>query len=124
MNEIKFRAWDSEIKKMHYQDDSIVFHISGGGYWTCADLHKNICLTGPGNKGKLMQYTDLKDRNGKEIYEGDICLIDTKRGREKTDIKFPDIWEAIGYREANNNLDMNLEIIGNIYEDSEILKTI
>ena len=57
MREIKFRAWDKEQKKI-----TVIFDIFSGAI-------PNI------TKHDLMQYTGLKDKNGKEIYEGDIILI-------------------------------------------------
>lgn len=66
MRDIKFRAWWPEDKIMTY-----VFSVDfaqggilvGDGCW-----HQELI----GEKCKLMQYTGLDDKNGKEIYEGDI----------------------------------------------------
>lgn len=65
MRKIKFRCWDILAKQMFYPDT-----------WS------RLC--GFGDEGyKLMQYTGLKDKNGKEIYEGDI-------------IQFPHVWNENG----------------------------
>ena len=69
MREIKFRVWDSDFKKMRYLSsthDIIEFDENGIGQY-------HNLQTGYGEWfGYLMQYTGLKDKNGKEIYEGDI----------------------------------------------------
>ena len=56
MREIKFRAWDEDSEeKMFYEDPN--------------QLH---CILDRFSGYPIMQYTGLKDKNGKEIYEGDI----------------------------------------------------
>lgn len=73
MREIKFRAWDKEYKSMH-EASYIDWHENEVGY-DKGNYYTNLdsCI--------LMQYTGLRDKNGVEIYEGDII------GREKDDTK-------------------------------------
>ena len=68
MREIKFRVWDNDSKKIYNQDDFIL---------TFDNVGEDIYLKGnneiiPFYRYKLMQYTGLEDKNGQEIYEGDI----------------------------------------------------
>lgn len=75
----------------------------------------------------LMQYTGLKDKNGKEIYEGDIlhsaneghCQVhyDDFYGCWATQFKEAECEELLG----NSLKDYQLEVIGNIYENPELL---
>ena len=74
----------------------------------------------------LMQYTGLKDKNGKEIYEGDIftCEIGgTKQIYPIEVIDLRDFYEKLdtvdSYMRVNEN---SIEVIGNIYENPELLK--
>ena len=119
MREIKFRVWDTEQKE---------FTISLLQYLPDGSLKAEPC-------GILMQYTGLKDKNGKEIYEGDIVV--KGRGKHKTqgEVKFvPDCGAYsidgisdglnIGHHIvlAFNGIANDCKVIGNIYENKELLK--
>jgi len=115
MKEIKFRALDKtcgEFTNIEYLD--IRFKNNGEIEIFEGD---HIVSTNKTNDYELMQYTGLKDKNGKEIYEGDI-IKHSYRVRN-TVIKWDDKragWSMGGY---NND---TVEVIGNIYENPELLK--
>lgn len=120
MREIKFRAWDTKEKTM-IKDIWIVPECNWGVY------SDNDALLISNENVVLMQYTGLKDKNGVEIYEGDILKM-----HEYIDCV---IWrdDLCGFSFKGDKGRMNLvdwlehgqysdpEVIGNIYENPELL---
>jgi uncharacterized phage protein (TIGR01671 family) len=123
--EIKFRAWDGH--KMFNVD---VLAISKCA-WDCPDHGKRGVSIPYQPHIEVMQYTGLKDKNGKEIFEGDIL---TDHGEEpplyvEYSIKhsafcFVDKFDRNGtyYYTAETISYEQFEIIGNIYETQELLE--
>ena len=111
MREIKFRAWHPALKKMFYD-----CRVSSGG-WTDDSTH--YC----GDNSTIMQYTGLRDKNGNEIYEGDI--IDTCWGKALVvyDDRFAGFWLKRGSTLICLDDVQPLEVMGNIYEIPELLET-
>jgi uncharacterized phage protein (TIGR01671 family) len=112
MREIKFRAWDKERKEMFIPRD--LEEVPKVAYFLPSKSMKI-----KGRNLELMQFTGLKDKNGKEIYEGDIVL-------EKEylyDVSFGKIFDpdrdeyTYGYFDYTDG-----EVIGNIHENPELLK--
>ena len=111
MREIKFRAWDDVEKRMYYGnteqfDDMLGFRFQ----------HFET------DKPVYMQYTGLKDKNGREIYEGDILKCELYFGA----VEWIEDWAMFAIN--NDRLESLIlwasvsEIIGNIYENPELLK--
>ena len=117
MREIKFRAWDKEEKEMRQvvvmtgdAYEISVRDIHGERYW---QDYKTF---------ELMQYTGLKDKNGKEIYEGDIVRCIGYVNLLK--VRFSDGGFLFGDMHASASSRHDREIIGNIYENKELLKEV
>lgn len=128
--EIKFRIYDKTSDNIFYSNDH---HME-------LDLTNKVVYINETNidyeneiEAVLMQYTGLKDKNGKEIYEGDI--VDFRHGERKLYIAFNlGQWSMCGclnepnkdYRNLNHyvNHDGPIEVIGNIYENPELLKEV
>ena len=128
MREIKFRAWDDVEEQMVYVNYLSWKYPSG------LEVNgKNVCLP-----ETLMQYTGLKDKNGKEIYEGDIIKIDEVLYKKNfiTDVYFE--FGAFRYRHSDGSgsvmdfksttkikgyekITHDIEVIGNIYANPELL---
>lgn len=118
MREIKFRAWDN--KEIHYFGlhevyGNDVYYDTGNGLDYSVGVHVRW------TKCKLMQFTGLKDKNGVDIYEGDVIKVEG----------YPDIITEVIFSKGmftgkiSNYLYMVCDIcniIGNIYENPELIK--
>jgi len=122
--EIKFRAWNSMAKKMLHFGNPIGIMDNEDRYGTFFESLEGKMYCG-GNY-ELMQFTGLEDKNGKEIYEGDIIRysLDTfgQKGTFICSVMF-DRGQFRTERGTVNGVHLICEIIGNIYENSELLAT-
>lgn len=134
MREIKFRAWDKERKEIMY--DVFWINFSNPMVVACSVEKYSRYLDCP-EECELMQYTGLKDKNGKEIYDGDIVKYSYKSNLcSDGDIES---YFKIGFYNGSflqsnlANIDNaeqydlwydwdELEVIGNIYENPELVK--
>jgi hypothetical protein len=127
VREIKFRAWDIRKEKMRgcmeiiwFEDGSLRVNATESevNYEPLVNVNDGVqeCI--------LMQYTGLKDKNGKEIYEGDVL-----KGRKYlitvTFYKgmFSGKQHGINYTEPLASWEMScFEVIGNIYQNPDLIK--
>lgn len=124
--EIKFRAWD-KIKKRMYLDIQLQY---SEGKWLALPYGSHA---EPLESFDLMQYTGLKDKNGKEIYEGNILNWGRHIGNKKPLNEIVQWYQKdgfCGFRLKStkddtympiNPFNLKLEVIGNIYENESLL---
>lgn len=130
MKEIKFRAWDKNRKRMvivttlDFDGEGVLDKVFGKAKGKSVDGLEGF---------ELMQFCGLKDKNGKEIYEGDIVQEFHDDEGKGHIINHEVSWSDGSWRLGNGGVDQNLlngngrkdlsfEVIGNIYENIELLK--
>lgn len=128
--EIRFRAWDNENKYMVISKQGVFTALRNSmnivrqadGYYNDGDLLKP-------NKEKyiLMQYTGLHDKNGKEIYEGDIVgdnkikwIVKWNKHRMGFSL-YPTTEQLYDEMPINVENKLGFKILGNIYDNPELI---
>lgn len=127
MREIKFRAWDNKREKMLINTNLVYPALSLSGGITAYENDKKIPDTVAEKRFELMQFTGLKDENGKEIYEGDIIKYKYSILSGVDEVVFINGCfelknDTINYskRKVGNVKDFG-EVVGNIYENKDLL---
>lgn len=113
MKELKFRAWDRVKRKMLYGVSPFNAHITGENEPLLSLEYSKH------DDCEFEQYTGLKDKNGKEIYEGDIVLDDDSGDIGEVEYYAPNFTFHPIYpieRWNSHYIGMYIKVIGNIHE--------
>jgi len=131
MRKSEFRAWDIDAKKMRYLITKVGWSLHG--ITSCAYLDDRLCdvpmynlegTIGERDHFVLMERTGLNDKAGTPIWEGDIVSFTKNEENRRMEVHYNEQWgiyEPISW-EKNRGCPIEVEIVGNIYENSEILE--
>ena len=132
MREIKFRAWNSESNNIIYQDKEGWFqdaYLGGNDYYQTTS---NITVLQNNNDIHLMQFTGLKDKDGVEIYEGDIVNYEFDDGGLLGVFEWENFRAQFGIKEISEDsvvwgvnsgdVSKRMTIVGNIHQNPELLQ--
>jgi uncharacterized phage protein (TIGR01671 family) len=124
MRTVKYRLWDKIAKKMVAPNKNILINLLGK---VCSE--DTECGSGvlelKEETYELIQFTGLFDKNGEEIYENDIVRININGKTFLHEVTFLNgSFCLVGsdYNFLGNYVHLDLEVIGNIYENGELVK--
>lgn len=132
MKDIKFRAWLKNKKEM--VNIALINYVSKYITYVLNKKGNTLAITDEKfNNIEFLQYTGMKDKNGKEIFEGDILEYKHPydgRIRERQVVKYMKNQSSFGIDDKYGNeiplytiaMSNYFKVIGNIYENKELLK--
>jgi len=143
MREIKFRAWDEDAEIMYYSDDKtppnqseccFVFEDGNPCCYVYDLVQPSDLYEAPYTEGEklnnIMQFTGLKDKNGKEIYDNDILDAYPPDGKFLRTMKWNSklagyqlpFSDGSGTQLLTRQMCLKYEVIGNIHENPKFLQ--
>lgn len=134
MRQLKFRAWNKQKEIMNYDNEDDTEDYWDGIYTSDIGMVNRLLnipdkddydsISSFRNKYEVLEYTGLKDKNGVEIYEGDIVQFSDWPNKV---IAYKDVYFA-GFSLKGTDLFLSgfdaqrMKVIGNIYENPELLE--
>ena len=122
MKELKFRTWDKE--RGCYLDETELAGVTPDGKYILYIEEEEISKLEIEGNYILEQYTSLKDKNGKEIYEGDIVSVRNKNCKNEYDIGVVEFGKAafrcpflLGKYHSGQ-----VEVIGNVHQNADLME--